>query len=99
MPCHIEENVRGLGTVIWCGPGPRKRRCAHCGSRDAKALCDWPMGNGKTCDKPCCYRCRRSPDTNVHYCLDHWSAEARTPEPARVEPRRAEATQARLFDA
>jgi hypothetical protein len=25
-----------------------------------------------TCDKPCCYRCRRNVAPNVDYCMDHW---------------------------
>lgn len=29
-----------------------------------------------TCDKPCCFRCRRSPAPNVDYCKDHWHLQA-----------------------
>jgi hypothetical protein len=151
------------GTIIACGRGFRRRRCAHCGG-DAAALCDWPLmkpvpilkklleadfregilGAGevlvnkegwrgeiraisglahylgsrapffevalrvltttsrrykppfnsrfdltltstafyrverkRTCDKPCCYRCRRHVSTNVDYCRDHWDEMAR----------------------
>jgi hypothetical protein len=42
MACHV-DNVPGFGRIIWCGPGPKKRRCAFCDCADAKALCDWEM--------------------------------------------------------
>jgi hypothetical protein len=29
-----------------------------------------------TCDKPCCYRCRRNVATDVDYCMDHWDLQA-----------------------
>jgi hypothetical protein len=134
----------------------RKRRCAHCDCRDAKALCDWPMVVAKriksiddlnvddvitqshgwrarilsitlgppaerfscrsgwymrlavlntglnitsvrwleiaftfdlwaierlrverpgTCDKPCCFRCRRHIGPDRDYCMDHWDLQ------------------------
>jgi hypothetical protein len=29
-----------------------------------------------TCDKPCCFRCRRHVDTDRDYCRDHWELQS-----------------------
>lgn len=29
-----------------------------------------------TCDKPCCFRCRRHVAKDVDYCMDHWDLDA-----------------------
>jgi hypothetical protein len=168
MACHWVKLRAKDGTEFTAHvnmSGPRKRKCAHCGCPDAKALCDWPMKKpirfepfdavgvddvlvqpggwrariigitpmvanwndslrfiqvralvlslgemrkthirpfetsfgistenfkkfrveGKaTCDKPCCYRHRRHVDKDVDYCMDHWDAMARPPEPAQA---------------
>lgn len=40
-----------------------------------------------TCDKPCCFRCRRHVDTDRDYCRDHWDLQAPAAEPvARTSP-------------
>jgi hypothetical protein len=101
MGCHWIKikNADGTETTMHINMAtPRKRRCAHCGCPDAKALCDWPVkpahvdANGntvpaKTCDKPCCFRCRRHVAENVDYCKDHWG-----------EGSRQDAVQRELFD-
>jgi hypothetical protein len=56
---------------------PRKRKCAFCGCPDAKALCDYPTGPGKTCDKPCCSNCRQHVGPDRDYCRDHWDFASR----------------------
>jgi hypothetical protein len=71
MACNVLKLPNG-GTAIICGRRMRKRNCAHCGRPDAKSLCDWPTGEGKTCDKPCCFACRIHVDTDRDYCADHW---------------------------
>jgi hypothetical protein len=51
VPCHW-QNVPGFGMVHFNIAAPRKRRCAHCDCRDAKALCDWPMDKLTKFDSP-----------------------------------------------
>jgi hypothetical protein len=34
-----------------------------------------------TCDKPCCFRCRRHVGPDRDYCMDHWDAQAPAAEP------------------
>ncbi len=51
MICRTVKIPGGI-TAIVCGSRPRPKRCG-CGAR-ADLLCDWKLGNGKTCDKPIC---------------------------------------------
>src|SRR3569623_17285 len=39
---------------------------------DTWALARLRVERPGTCDKPCCYRCRRNVAPNVDYCMDHW---------------------------
>ncbi len=48
----------------------RPKVCDLCGVL-ADALCDWPMGNGKTCDAPLCAKHRVRQGENVDYCPRH----------------------------
>lgn len=80
MPCHWikfrdKDGVEHTAHVKMAAP--RRRKCAFCDCPDAKALCDYPMGNGKTCDKPCCSNCRQHIGPDRDYCKDHWTYEAR----------------------
>jgi hypothetical protein len=87
MACHWAWMTNPDGSRWWVHFNirtPRRRKCAHCGCPDAKALCDWKIGGGKTCDKPCCFKCRRHVDTNVDYCMDHWDAIGWPPEPVQA---------------
>ena len=73
-------NMPGGGHIILChsGPDPRQR-CVACGVKGADRLCDWPMGDGKTCDRPLCRRCSRRPllvfgepeTADIDYCSEH----------------------------
>ena len=66
--------------VCHSGPDPRQR-CAICGVKGADRLCDWEMGNGKTCDRPLCRRCASHPiptfgkpeTAEIDYCPEHYA--------------------------
>ncbi len=61
------ETIRG----IMCSRGHQPRpKCIECG-QPAPYLCDFPVGTGKTCDKPLCGKHRRKVSRRVDYCLDH----------------------------
>jgi hypothetical protein len=53
-----------------CGPGKQEPICA-CGYV-AEILCDWPMGDGKTCDLPLCPSCAHEIGEDKHTCEIHW---------------------------
>jgi hypothetical protein len=75
MPCYV-EHWKDLGRVIICGDlGP------HCAADPCGAstdfLCDYPVGDGKTCDLPLCARHAHEVAPNIHYCPGHlvlWNA-------------------------
>jgi hypothetical protein len=72
MPhCDVVRTPEG-GVAFVCGRGRRGKLCfvRHCG-RDSEVLCDWPLGNGKTCDRPCCRGHAKRVGDNVDYCLEH----------------------------
>lgn len=75
MPCYIEHDKDG-NTVFLCGKlGP------HCAAEKCAAstqyLCDYPVGDGRTCDLPLCASHAYEVAPNVHYCPGHltlWKA-------------------------
>jgi hypothetical protein len=72
MVCSVVKLPNGASAIV-CGPRPRSKPCSHpgCGVRHASKLCDWPIGGGKTCDKPLCeaHAVHVGPDTD--YCRGH----------------------------
>ncbi len=58
---------------------PGIRKCAYC-KRKHKFLCDWPIGEGKTCDKPLCPIHTNNPApefgkpelADIDYCPEHY---------------------------
>lgn len=59
-----------VGVAFACGDGVEQCcRCAYI----AEALCDYPMGNGKTCDAPLCreHRRRMSDEDDIDFCPAH----------------------------
>jgi hypothetical protein len=67
---------RGRPTGFVCGAGIEA--CAGCGVV-AVALCDWPIGRGRTCDLPLCGRCRVPQGGDLRdldYCPQHALAAA-----------------------
>ena len=74
MSCYTlyDENRKPCGHI--CGDlGPH---CAVCGDVAAN-LCDYPVGDGKTCDRHLCKYCSSEIAPDVHYCAAHhaeWKA-------------------------
>lgn len=75
MPCYIERMKDG-GIGFLCGKlGP------HCAAERCPSvslyLCDYPVGDGKTCDLPLCGSHAYEIAPNIHYCPGHlilWQA-------------------------
>jgi hypothetical protein len=70
MPCRVVES-NGM-TAIVCGRLGRARKCwvSHCRTPSEK-LCDWPVSDKKTCDRPVCKRHATSVGPDVDYCPAH----------------------------
>lgn len=48
--------------------GPHCTECAAPGEN----LCDYPVGDGKTCDRSLCDEHSKGVAADTHYCRDHW---------------------------
>ena len=69
MPCYAGYTTTG-GRFHLCGKlGPHcsDHRCMDVGIY----MCDYPVGDGKTCDMPLCQSHAFEVAPNVHYCPGH----------------------------
>lgn len=74
MPCYSLHDKDGKQIGHLCGN--LGEHCACCGGVSGY-LCDFPVGEGKTCDRPLCGRCAAEVAPEVHYCSGHlqeWEA-------------------------
>lgn len=75
MKCRV-QNLEIGAVRIMCGPDPESV-CQVSGCyEDRVALCDYPVGNGKTCDRRICRTHRTRAGENIDYCPDHRAAAA-----------------------
>lgn len=64
------------GPIWMCGDGPGGTTCSRCPELSER-LCDYPLGNGETCDLPLCDGCavEQLPATesaeSIDYCPQH----------------------------
>lgn len=74
MPCYPLHDKDGRVTGHICGDlGPH---CAICGAVTGYQ-CDYPVGEGKTCDRRLCNRHAAEIAPEIHYCPGHlqeWNA-------------------------
>lgn len=71
--CEIIDMPDG-GRVFLRMTGRRPEVCPFCIKRTHTALCDFPTGNGKTCDAPICDECRTHVGKDTDYCPRHRDA-------------------------
>jgi hypothetical protein len=69
MPCYIENMQNGTRVFI-CGDLGRHCTADKCAA-SSDYLCDYPVGNGKTCDLPLCGSHAYEVAPNIHYCYGH----------------------------
>lgn len=70
MTCYITETEDGV-TMFLCGDfGPH---CTECSDVGDEFLCDYPVAEGKTCDKGLCGKHAHEVAPNVHYCPGHFA--------------------------
>lgn len=73
MACHTVV-VNGFAAIV-CGVRERRKKCSAAGcSRHGELLCDWKIGDGKTCDKPICPGHALHVGDDKDLCLDHREA-------------------------
>jgi hypothetical protein len=78
MSCDFVKLPGGSAAIV-CRSHTSSRHCSVC-KRALKTwkLCDFPTGNGKTCDKPLCQACAHHCELDLDYCPNH--ARLLTPE-------------------
>jgi len=76
MPCLIIKESDGT-TTFMCGEHLRREDLALCSQPDcnrwAEFLCDYPVGEGKTCDLMLCEHCAKKAGPNYHFCPVHFA--------------------------
>ena len=58
--------------MIMCGKGVTREPCRECGC-EAEFLCDYPVGNDKTCDAKLCWKHAHEVSPGIHYCESHFA--------------------------
>ncbi len=70
MPCYaLYDKDRNRNGFICGDLGPH---CADCGAASDN-LCDYPVGDGKTCDRSICEYHSHEVAPNTHYCDQHYA--------------------------
>ena len=67
MPCYIIKMKSGAKAFMCGDIGPHCSHCADVG----EYLCDYPVGDGKTCDASLCENHASEAAPNIHYCPGH----------------------------
>lgn len=62
----FDERGRVVGNIR----GDLGPHCPDC-MGVADYLCDYPVGDDLTCDRPMCERCLKCVAPNIHYCASH----------------------------
>lgn len=70
MPCEVHTTPDGAVIMICCRGSKKSTPCFVCG-RPSTSLCDYPIGKGKTCDRPLCNSCKTSIGPNLDVCSKH----------------------------
>lgn len=73
MTCDTVELPNGTRAIVCGGKRRRRQRCSSCGLQ-CDFLCDWKVGQGKTCDAPICGIHAVEVAPNKHLCPEHKKA-------------------------
>jgi hypothetical protein len=85
MPCHTFQNDGTTYHVKTSRYGGDK--CDYCDRYSAHRLCDYPVGNGETCDVRMCDYCTFNGGRNLDYCKEHRPSGAEKPRKDENAPR------------
>jgi hypothetical protein len=73
------------GAYFLCGEKVEQEPFCHCG-HTAEMLCDYPMGEGKTCDLAVCWCCSKHIAEDRDLCLVHFAVFVRESGVERINP-------------
>ena len=71
---YVERFSSGAGGLVHYNssdPDFTIEVCIDCQS-PSKYLCDYPVGEGKTCDRHMCHSCVNETGEDMHYCKTHY---------------------------
>lgn len=68
MPCYIGYDKNGNQMHLCGNFGPHCAECAWI----AESLCDFPVGEGKTCDRMLCHQHSNPVSQGIDYCTAHY---------------------------
>jgi hypothetical protein len=71
MACAIFRTLDRQAIGFMCGEGVEYEPCRNCGINSGY-YCDFPVGEGKTCDAPLCEVHAYEVGENIHYCKGHY---------------------------
>jgi hypothetical protein len=71
MGCARIRTLDRKGYGFMCGPAVQSEPCRDCGVQ-SEYLCDYPVGNDKTCDAQLCEEHAYEVAPGVHYCKGHY---------------------------
>lgn len=76
MPQEVERYPGG-GRILHVLRRPTFKKCHYCDAPH-NYLCDFKLPNGKTCDRPMCFRhTHRGAEPNTDFCHKHAKGGAR----------------------
>jgi len=84
-PSRLAEVITSDGLIFMCGALKPESLCP-CG-HPGDFLCDWPVGDGKTCDLPLCKCCANVIGEDRHACEIHWHVFKQQTGVARMFPK------------
>lgn len=67
------ENAVAGSRYFMCGSFEQSEACVICNEMDAVLLCDYPVGEEKTCDRMLCVECAAEIGRDIHYCDTHFT--------------------------
>jgi hypothetical protein len=71
MPCERYVSPDGKLVAIICSRGRRSVILCHYCGKPHTSLCDYPLANGKTCDRPMCNSCKTRIGPDLDVCQEH----------------------------
>lgn len=71
MTCYLIHDEDGNHIGFMCSRSLKDPPCSDCGDV-TDVICDYPVGDDKTCDRRLCGRCAHEVGPDLHYCHTHF---------------------------
>lgn len=78
MPCRSYKTKNGMVHICFGRGQKPPPGCRECGAM-SEFLCDFPVGDGKTCDRDLCAEHAHEIGPEQHYCTEHLATSNAVP--------------------